>query len=184
MNLVPTFAGTGKTHTVVGILNTWHTVQYRRHQSAWLEQAAAALSERLRTVASAVQAGEPLGHYTSRGHSITSLSDLQDPVSSPKPRILVCAPSNAATDELLERILRDGFMDFSGSRYYPNVVRVGSEVSQTCFSCLDDDCLKGGRGYLVCGWQISVGDAWADYWWAMDCSIHDLAHLFFMSYSA
>lgn len=29
-----------------------------------------------------------------------------------KPRILVCAPSNAATDELLQRIMNHGFLDF------------------------------------------------------------------------
>lgn len=29
-----------------------------------------------------------------------------------KPRILVCAPSNAATDELLQRIMDHGFLDF------------------------------------------------------------------------
>ena len=29
-----------------------------------------------------------------------------------KPRILVCAPSNAATDELLQRIMDHGFVDF------------------------------------------------------------------------
>ena len=40
----------------------------------------------------------------------------QAPASAPKPRILVCAPSNAATDELLERILREGFKDFGGGR--------------------------------------------------------------------
>ena len=32
-----------------------------------------------------------------------------------KPRILVCAPSNAATDELLQRIMDHGFLDFKVS---------------------------------------------------------------------
>ncbi|KAL3156802.1 hypothetical protein ABBQ38_001073 [Trebouxia sp. C0009 RCD-2024] len=44
-----------------------------------------------------------------------------------KPRILVCAPSNAATDELLQRIMDHGFLDFKGNVYRPNVVRIGSE---------------------------------------------------------
>lgn len=39
------------------------------------------------------------------------------PLEAPKPRILVCAPSNAATDELLDRILTDGFCDFGGAMY-------------------------------------------------------------------
>ena len=33
-----------------------------------------------------------------------------------KPRILVCAPSNAATDELLQRIMDHGFSDFQVSK--------------------------------------------------------------------
>jgi hypothetical protein len=33
------------------------------------------------------------------------------PALAPRPRVLVCAPSNAATDELLERILAEQFCD-------------------------------------------------------------------------
>lgn len=47
--------------------------------------------------------------------------------AAPKPRILVCAPSNAATDEVLERILGQGFYDGKGGLYRPAVLRVGSE---------------------------------------------------------
>lgn len=35
-----------------------------------------------------------------------------------KPRILVCAPSNAATDELLQRIMDHGFLDFKVSHLF------------------------------------------------------------------
>ncbi len=34
------------------------------------------------------------------------LSDLELPQAACRPRVLVCAPSNAATDELCERILK------------------------------------------------------------------------------
>lgn len=44
-----------------------------------------------------------------------------------KPRILVCAPSNAAIDELLERILKDGFKGREGRSYRPSVCRVGAD---------------------------------------------------------
>ena len=44
-----------------------------------------------------------------------------------KPRILVCAPSNAAVDELLERVLRGGFVGREGGAYRPSVCRVGSD---------------------------------------------------------
>jgi hypothetical protein len=43
----------------------------------------------------------------------------------PKPQILVCAPSHAATDELLERVLRDGFVDGEGHTYRPAVSVLG-----------------------------------------------------------
>lgn len=43
----------------------------------------------------------------------------------PKPRILVCAPSNAAADELLQRVMNAGFVDGHGGVYRPSVVRVG-----------------------------------------------------------
>ncbi|CAN1762789.1 Helicase SEN1 [Linum perenne] len=43
----------------------------------------------------------------------------------PKPRMLVCAPSNAATDELLSRVLDRGFIDGEMKVYRPDVARVG-----------------------------------------------------------
>eukprot|EP00884_Botryococcus_braunii_P016658 jgi/Botrbrau1/3676/Bobra.0008s0007.1 len=48
--------------------------------------------------------------------------------SGPKPHVLVCAPSNAALDEIVARILRYGLLDRQGRRYTPNVVRVGLNV--------------------------------------------------------
>ena len=40
-----------------------------------------------------------------------------------KPRLLVCAPSNAAADELLQRVMGGGFIGNDGRTYFPNVVR-------------------------------------------------------------
>ena len=42
-----------------------------------------------------------------------------------KPRLLVCAPSNAAVDNVILKIMEDGFVDGSGKRYNPSIVRVG-----------------------------------------------------------
>ncbi|KAK4722286.1 hypothetical protein R3W88_012519 [Solanum pinnatisectum] len=53
------------------------------------------------------------------------------PKLCPKPRMLVCAPSNAATDELLARVLVRGFIDGEMKVYRPDVARVGVD-SQTC----------------------------------------------------
>ena len=43
-----------------------------------------------------------------------------------KPRILVCAPSNAAIDNLLERVMSRGFQSLQGGVYRPNIIRVGA----------------------------------------------------------
>lgn len=69
-----------------------------------------------------------------------------------RPRILVCAPSNAATDELLSRVLNDKFVDVHGNRYEPKAVRMGSESANMaaeakrvrrrhacCMVCADQD---------------------------------------------
>lgn len=41
-------------------------------------------------------------------------------------RVLVCAPSNAAVDEIMLRIMKDGLLTTSGSKVSPRMVRVGS----------------------------------------------------------
>ena len=43
-----------------------------------------------------------------------------------KPKILVCAPSNAAVDNLLERVVGRAFRNGDGGEYRPRVVRVGA----------------------------------------------------------
>jgi hypothetical protein len=41
------------------------------------------------------------------------------------PRLLVCAPSNAAVDEILVRIVQESFLDSSQKAYRPHILRVG-----------------------------------------------------------
>lgn len=42
-----------------------------------------------------------------------------------KSRVLVCAPSNAALDEIVLRVLRHGLRDGQGKKVVPNIVRAG-----------------------------------------------------------
>lgn len=42
-----------------------------------------------------------------------------------KPRLLVTAPSNAAVDNIILKIMQDGFVDGKGQRYNPSMIRVG-----------------------------------------------------------
>jgi senataxin len=42
------------------------------------------------------------------------------------PKVLICAPSNAAVDELLGRVVFHGFIDLEKNKYFPICLRVGS----------------------------------------------------------
>lgn len=48
-----------------------------------------------------------------------------------KPRLLVCAPSNAAVDNIILKIMEDGFVDGQGLRYNPSMIRVGVGKSES-----------------------------------------------------
>jgi hypothetical protein len=94
------------------VINTWHLTQYQRYNERVhkdllrdLDAVMAAATSAARTAASAIAPPDPV----------------------PRPRILVCAPSNAATDELLHRVLSRRLIDVHGNKYTPHVVRVGSE---------------------------------------------------------
>lgn len=52
------------------------------------------------------------------------LSKSPSPESNQGPKVLICAPSNAAVDELVLR-LKDGVNDSKGERFSPKVVRLG-----------------------------------------------------------
>lgn len=108
--------GTGKTHTVRGVLNLWHLVQFQRYYEKVIGRFKQDHGEE-------VVSGT--GEQWAELMTIMKTGEMRVDM---KPRILVCAPSNTATDELLERILKQGFFDASGRQYFPNVVRVGAEA--------------------------------------------------------
>ncbi|OEU07894.1 P-loop containing nucleoside triphosphate hydrolase protein [Fragilariopsis cylindrus CCMP1102] len=90
--------GTGKTTTLVNILNALHIRQFNKYY------------DQVRNIM-AIQTG----------NRQTAL----DIARRAKPRLLVCAPSNAAVDNVILKIMEDGFVDGSGKRYNPSIVRVG-----------------------------------------------------------
>eukprot|EP00474_Spongospora_subterranea_P004153 CRZ04611.1 hypothetical protein [Spongospora subterranea] len=47
----------------------------------------------------------------------------------PRPRILVCAPSNAAVDEIVGRLAVERLLDGNGLPYTPDIVRIGRPSS-------------------------------------------------------
>ncbi|KAJ6792725.1 putative ATP-dependent helicase-like [Iris pallida] len=119
--------GTGKTHTVWGMLNVIHLVQYQHYYTALLKKLAPE---------SYKQPSECISETASVGSIDEVLQSMDQnllrtlPKLCPKPRMLVCAPSNAATDELLTRVLGRGFIDGEMKVYRPDVARVGVD-SQT-----------------------------------------------------
>ncbi|XP_010917856.1 uncharacterized ATP-dependent helicase C29A10.10c [Elaeis guineensis] len=119
--------GTGKTHTVWGMLNVIHLVQYQHYYTALLKKLAPE---------SYKQTSEINSECVGTGSIDEVLQGMDQnlfrtlPKLCPKPRMLVCAPSNAATDELLARVLDRGFIDGEMKVYRPDVARVGVD-SQT-----------------------------------------------------
>jgi senataxin len=70
--------------------------------------------------------------FTVAGIIATILRDREKAKTLDKKRVLVCAPSNAAVDELLLRISSNGLIDQNGRRYFPKIVRLGvkSRISE------------------------------------------------------
>jgi senataxin len=89
---------TQKTTTLVAILNALHIRQYNKYY------------EEVRRIAG-MQSG--------------NRQAALDGARRGKPRLLVCAPSNAAVDNVILKIMEDGFVDGSGQRYNPMMIRVG-----------------------------------------------------------
>jgi senataxin len=87
-----------ETTTLVAILNSLHIRQYNKYY------------EEVRRIA-AMQSGN---RQVALGIARKA-----------KPRLLVCAPSNAAVDNIILKIMEDGFVDGSGQRYNPSMIRVG-----------------------------------------------------------
>ncbi|KAF5185214.1 Helicase sen1 [Thalictrum thalictroides] len=117
--------GTGKTHTVWGMLNVIHLVQYQHYYTALLKKLAPE---------SYKQTSENNSDSVGTGSIDEVLQSMDQnlfrtlPKLCPKPRMLVCAPSNAATDELLARVLDRGFIDGEMKVYRPDVARVGVDT--------------------------------------------------------
>ncbi|CAH8364331.1 unnamed protein product [Eruca vesicaria subsp. sativa] len=117
--------GTGKTHTVWGMLNVIHLVQYQQYYTSLLKKLAPE---------SYKQVNESSSDYVVSGSIDEVLQNMDQnlfrtlPKLCAKPRMLVCAPSNAATDELLSRVLDRGFIDGEMRVYRPDVARVGVDT--------------------------------------------------------
>lgn len=97
--------GSGKTMTLNSILNAIHVQQF----NAYYDSLTAALKA---------------GRFTNNERSWLDLAQVA------KPRIIVCAPSNVAVDNVILRILSERFHDGGGNEYLPFLVRIGKGSQQ------------------------------------------------------
>uniref|UniRef100_A0A7N0ZSZ6 Uncharacterized protein n=1 Tax=Kalanchoe fedtschenkoi TaxID=63787 RepID=A0A7N0ZSZ6_KALFE len=146
--------GTGKTHTVWGMLNVIHLVQYQRYYAALLKKLAP-------------DSCKPQSESSVSSSNTGSLDEVLQrmdqnlfrtlPKLCPKPRMLVCCPSNAATDELLSRVLDRGFIDGEMKVYRPDVARVGVDTFTRAAQAVSverrTELLLGKNKEEVSGWM-------------------------------
>lgn len=125
--------GTGKTSTILGLLNAVHIRDYNKYFEALLANIL----------------GPDGLHCRERGLDpipwVSLISSLS--LSHSKPHLLVVAPSNVAVDNIIERIMENGFRDSSGSLYYPNILRIGSgslkkNIDSPCRSVTLDESVE------------------------------------------
>lgn len=183
--------GTGKTHAVWGMLNVIHLAAYQRYYKLLLATltprsaaAAAAAEEAQRREAEAVRRralyGDEADDMDEDGleegdgpngwgalNSISSASGhaVSAAAAVPKPRILVCAPSNAAVDTLLLRVMEAGFVQGDGGTYRPSLARVASDdaampprAKEVCVGAKADALLRMSAGERA-AWKARHEDA-------------------------
>lgn len=145
--------GTGKTHTVWGLLNVLHLIRYQ-HFYRFVKQQYNALDEEGDEPAAPGSPG-PLAGLSSPGvvrsdaggtSRLRRLGVAEDDSSMVKrvsrPKLLVCAPSNAACDELVRRVMERQFLDGEGKQYRPEIARLGS-----------GDKLSSNAQHIATGWR-------------------------------
>lgn len=93
---------------MVALLNALHIKQYHKYH------------EKVRGIISQMRSGL----------SASAQNIAIKTATKSKPRLLVCAPSNAAVDNIILKIMQSGFVDGGGMRYNPSMIRVGSGHSE------------------------------------------------------
>ena len=112
--------GTGKTRTLLTLLNVLQNQQFNLYY------------EQLRQYVNNIL----FAKKTTFLISLDSLNKarIQMKETLKRPRILVCTPSNAAVNTIIDGIMMNGFIDNSGKRYNPSILRLGSGTSRDHWS--------------------------------------------------
>ncbi|CAM9411329.1 unnamed protein product [Chrysoparadoxa australica] len=124
--------GTGKTTTLKALLNAIHVCEYNHYYQSILALAKA----------------QP-GPETEAAWRKLQLT---------KPHILVTAPSNIAVDNIVLRIVEEGFLGGTGARYNPGIIRVGRGASSDTSAVSLEEQVQGiiGEG------EVSMRSKMAD----------------------
>jgi superfamily I DNA and/or RNA helicase len=113
--------GTGKTTTIIGLLNTIHLREFNKYYQELLK----VFTQTHEGVS--IQQNLSMTHLQRESHILQLLNKY----SKHKPRILIVAPSNIAVDNVISRIMKDGFLDGQKNIYKPQLVRVGHSRTQS-----------------------------------------------------
>lgn len=127
--------GTGKTRTLLTLLNVTHMTQYQRYYEGLLAtlsplQSKPALEKEPVDAGDSRTEGSLLGTMMQQMNKTVSTA-IAEKVTQPalrpqRPRLLVCAPSNSAVDEILTRLTKEKFVDGQGREYCPELARIGA----------------------------------------------------------
>ncbi|KAJ1454117.1 P-loop containing nucleoside triphosphate hydrolase protein [Pelagophyceae sp. CCMP2097] len=113
--------GTGKTRTILGIVAIFLSDEYALAAQGSTKNSTGGGRGRGGSVR-IVAGGAARGRTVASPSAIKALPLLLPRASR---RVLVCAPSNAAVDEIVKRLRSDGIVSENGATRIPNVVRVG-----------------------------------------------------------
>eukprot|EP00850_Spirogloea_muscicola_P018923 SM000179S03395 [mRNA] locus=s179:43590:47092:- [translate_table: standard] len=119
--------GTGKTQTILGLLSAVLHAKPARQLPSRLEHWHKAspwlcgVNARDKVMPTDMADEDP----TATPSLFADKAELLAAVQRQRAHVLLCAPSNAALDELVLRLLTSGLHDENGVRYAPSIVRVG-----------------------------------------------------------
>jgi senataxin len=127
----------GKTKTVMHLINVLHLTSYQTHYQSVVDASLSTLKSRNPSPSPRSSSVKTEANKTQDAQSFT-LTELVDMIEHanktgtrraqifPRPRILVCAPSNAGVDEIMARVAQEGLVDGNARPYVPDMVRIGS----------------------------------------------------------
>ncbi|GMH14139.1 hypothetical protein Nepgr_015980 [Nepenthes gracilis] len=133
LSLVQGPPGTGKTRTIVAIISAL-LVQHSSHSNAMERKISGSTkpsittptNPRMQISQSAAIARAWQDAALARQLDNDAQKEMKLVKTCVRKRVLVCAQSNAATDELLSRVTSEGLYGADGNMYKPYIVRVGN----------------------------------------------------------